>query len=188
METKLVTAPTTLPIVTYDLNYYLRLDGAEHDVFLGDFIKAATEQAEAFMSRRLITQTWDMVCRSWDDLLKYKNGALRTMPYGKTQSITHIKYLDADGVEQTVLADDYTLMFSGTDGAYLVFGSGYNFPALHEAAGTVTARFVCGYGLAADVPEAIKAAIRLICGDLFDGKDNTRAIESLMAPYRLFNF
>ncbi len=33
METKLVTAPTTLPIVTYDLNYYLRLDGAEHDVF-----------------------------------------------------------------------------------------------------------------------------------------------------------
>ena len=165
---------------------HLRLDGTDHAVYIGGFIQAATDRAEAYLCRKLITQTWDMVCRSWDDFLRYDNGALRTMPYGRTQSATHIKYVDADGVEQTVSADDYTLMFSGTDGAQIVFDSDYAFPDLHADIGTVTARFVCGYGLAADVPEVIKSAILLICGDLFDGTDTSRAVESLLAPYRLF--
>ena len=90
MELKQITAPAVLPISSLDIEYHLRLDGTDHAVYTSGFIQAATDRAEAYLCRKLITQTWEMVCRSWDDFLRYDNGALRTMPYGRKIGRAHV--------------------------------------------------------------------------------------------------
>jgi hypothetical protein len=57
-------------------------------------------------------------------------------------------------------------------------------PATDGNPGAVTVRFVAGYGLAAAVPAALKAAILLKVRDLYDkGEDTADAVLRLCRPY-----
>ncbi|MBF0232500.1 MAG: phage head-tail connector protein [Desulfamplus sp.] len=181
MDLKLITAPTASPIDATDLKYHLRLDGTDHDLYIPGLIEAGTKRVELFTNRKLVTQTWEIYGKSFKDIIDM------VIPLGQTQSIVSVKYADSDGVEQTVSSDEYALIFPGCDGAKITFDTGYALPDVSWD-GCVTVRFVCGYGAASAVPDTIKSAIRLVCGDLFDGRDNGRAIESLLAPYKLHFF
>ena len=118
------------------------------DPLLNLLIKTARQQAEQELHRYLITQTLEY----WDD--DFDRPKIHLPPL---TSVTHIKYVDILGVEQTLAADQY-LVNSKARNAPTTIEEAYGivWPSVRDQANSVTVRFVAGYGAAADVPACIK--------------------------------
>lgn len=110
--------------------------------------KAARVTAENKTRRAICTQTWDLKMDSFP-------GWAIHIPKPPLQSITHIKYIDNNGIEQTLGSGEY-LVDTTSEPAQVtpVFGGAWPTPRWQNNA--VTVRFVAGYGDAGDVPEGIK--------------------------------
>jgi len=181
MESILVMAPDFQPVTLDEVKEHLRIDYPEmdQDLYLQGLLDSAVDQIEKKLNRRLITQTVDVLVESWPDVWQI-------LPYGQTQSIGQIECVDVDGNAQVIPQDTYVLYFSGTDSARIVFNDKLNLPFILLGS-QITIRLVCGYGdTGASVPASIRAAIKLLVGDMFDGEDSTLAVDRLLMPYRLW--
>lgn len=116
------------------------------------------------------------------------------IPLPPLQSVTTVKYYDADNVEQTLSSGRYTVDTTSEPARIVIDADGW--PAIYDRANAVTVRFVCGYGATtADVPASLRAAMLLHIGDLFENRQNGQAQEvyqnpaydSLTYPYRLLS-
>lgn len=195
MRLTLVTPPAVEPVALEEAKAHLRVDVDDDDTLILALIAAAREQAEAFTRRALITQTWDMAL----DCLPGVDEKPIELPKPTLQSVTSITYLDASGDEQTLAADQYQVLTGG--GPYAQPGKvvrAYNvsWPSTRSQPDAVTVRFVAGYGDAAsDVPAAIRQAILMLVGDLYEHREGIvvgagatslpRAAAAILAPYRI---
>jgi len=126
----------------------------------------AREDAESGTHRKFITQTWDFFidkfpCEDYIDI-----------PFGNLQSVTSVIYKDVDGVETTMtVTTDYIVELNGDQYGRIFLPYGMSWPSetLYPSK-PICIRFVCGYGLAADVPSKIKSLIKMICTDLYKGR------------------
>jgi len=126
-------------------------------------IKTARHAAEGYTRRALVTQTWDLKLDSFPYWTI-------NVPKPTLQSVTSITYIDADGATQTLAADQYLVDTSSTPARITpVFGGVW--PVTRWQNNAVTVRFVAGYGLAAAVPDGIKAWMILRVKHLFDNSD-----------------
>jgi uncharacterized phiE125 gp8 family phage protein len=149
MNLILITAPTLEPVSVETAKLYLRVDGTADDAEITRLIKSARETCEEISRRAFITQTWDMILDDWPRDLRVR---LYRPPL---QSVTSVKYLDADNVEHTWT--DY-LVDARSDPGVIVF---FTLPSdsLRES-GAIAIRFVSGYGAAAaSVPQRVIDAI-----------------------------
>lgn len=179
----LVTAPTTSPVSLAEARAHLRVDHTDEDTIIQTYIDAATAHLDGWagiLGRCLVTQTWRQ------DLAEFPIGVLR-LPFPDVQTVA-VAYTDTNGADQTFtgfdLVDDYL-------GAGLVLADGQVWPATDDIQNAVRVTFVCGYGAAADVPSALKAAILLHVGTLYENRETltdrlapNMAYEALTAPYR----
>lgn len=167
----LVTAPTVTPVSLTEVKADLRVIHSGDDAMLQTLLDAAVtslDGAEGTLGRCMVTQTWDWTTDDFTEELK--------IPLPTLQSITSITYRDADGATQTATGH----LISGQR---VTMPDGW--PATDGNPGAVTVRFVAGYGLAAAVPAALKAAILLKVRDLYDkGEDNADAVLRLCRPYK----
>lgn len=146
MNLRLITAPTTEPVSLAVTKAFLRVDGMDEDALIHALIKAAREKGEELSRRAFITQTWEMIIDGWpgDYLLKLYRPPL--------QSVTSIKYRDADNAEHTWT--DYVVDTRSEPGV-IIFNSLPSDSLLES--GAITVQYVAGYGDAeTDVPERIK--------------------------------
>ena len=195
MKTKLITPPATLPVPVSDIKDHLRIagDDGSYDFMFTQLITSAVERVKEDTGRVLITQTWDLIFESWNELI-WKDrlcGIKRILPYGLCQSVSSIKYKDEDKTVSEVSQDYYEVSGLNTDnGTRIVFHSagGFNYPAVYEV-DPITVRIVSGYGTSGDtVPEQIQTAIKIIVSDIYDGEDSEKTIKSLLKPYKLWSF
>jgi len=99
MPTKVITAPTYEPISANDVAEYLRVDDVAADQDLLDsLITAARQYLEQYLSRPIATQTLEEALTGWADPIILDSSL---------QSVTSIKYLDLNGVEQTLASNQY---------------------------------------------------------------------------------
>lgn len=118
------------------------------DPMIGRFITTARQMAEQHLKRYLITQTVDAY---FDDFVSN-----RTIYLPPLASVTSIKYIDTDGVEQTLSASNY-LVDAVSRPAQIEEAYGMSWPSVRSQRNAVVVRFVAGYGDAAtDVPACIK--------------------------------
>jgi len=84
--------------------------------------------------------------------------------------VTHVKYYDADGTLQT-LASSLYVVTTGTPGR-IVRGPTSTWPEFQSGRPDVLqVRFVAGYGLAADVPEPVKLAIKVLVHQYYENRN-----------------
>jgi uncharacterized phiE125 gp8 family phage protein len=195
---QLITAPTAEPISLVEARLHLRLDAtgspAAHpdDSLVSSLITAVRQHLEGkdgWLGRALVTQTWELV------LDEFPDNEIR-IPLPALQSIVSIKYDDAAGAEQTVSASDYVIDVVSEPGWVLPV-TGVSWPDTYDTVNAVRVRFTAGYGNAASVPEAIKSAMKLIIGDLYENRQEAvigasvaqlpRAVEALLSPYRILS-
>ena len=183
-----IAAPASEPLDLATAKLHCRVDGSDDDTLITALIVAAREQAEHETGRALVTQTWELVHDAFPEAF-----VLRRAPI---QSVTSLKYLDsASGAEQTLDPADY-LLDKDSEPGYVVPGYGNAWPSTWPVPNAVRCRYVCGYGNAAAVPQAIKQWLLLAIGTMYAQRETAAAIQmnslpdrfwaGLLDPYRLY--
>ena len=174
MKAVLATAATLYPVTIDELRLHLRIDddtGYEDDL-LDNIIYAATKNAEDITRRALLTQTWDYYLNSFPAGNSFK------LPFGNLQTtdddVTHIKYTDSDGDQTTMtVTTDYIVETNGEQCGRIVLPYGDTWPSFTAyPSNPIVVRFICGWTTAALVPFNIKAAILMICADLYTNRES----------------
>lgn len=189
MPRALVTLPSAEPVTLSEAKAHLRVTASDEDSLISALTTAARDWAENFTQRAIMTQTWDYLIDAFADEIE--------LPLPPLQSVTYVKYLDADGVEQTLASTEYTVDTAADRG---VVRLAYNktWPVTRAQANAVTIRFVAGYSATNPVPGAIKAACLLILGELYARRETAivgapittvpLSAENLLWPYRSLRF
>ncbi|OGG44107.1 MAG: hypothetical protein A3F84_27745 [Candidatus Handelsmanbacteria bacterium RIFCSPLOWO2_12_FULL_64_10] len=165
-------APGVEPIDLAVAKLHCRDDVTENETTLTALIAAARRHVERWTSRQLITATWAMTLDefpSGDD--GTDNGEIR-VPISPLIAVTSITYVDSDGDTQTLATADYQVDARTEPGRIRpVYGEVW--PATRpDTMAAVTVTFTAGYGTAAsDVPDDIKAAIKLLISHLNEHRE-----------------
>ena len=151
--TAALTEHMTLPFV----KNYLRVDNTADDDFIVELIEASRQIIERGTGRQLVTATYDWRLDGFSDVLM--------IPKPPLTSVTSVKYLDEDGSEQTLAADQYDVHVDRTPGEIrLAFDQSW--PSLRGGHKDVTVRFVCGYGDLDSVPSDLRLlSLKIISRD-----------------------
>lgn len=161
MNLRVITAPAAEPVSTATAKSHLRVDHASDDELIESYIKTARELGEGLARRAFITQTLELVLDEFPRDLKLK------LPRPPLQSVTSVKYLDADNVEYTFT--DYVVDARSEPGV-ITFNSTPGV-ALAES-GAVAVRFVAGYGATATaVPNVFVQAVLLSVAHFYEFRE-----------------
>lgn len=186
---KLITAPAAEPVTEAEV---ITRTGIGDNVASADttaLIKSARTWAEEFCGRAFVTQTWEKRLDAFPAEIELARGPV--------QSITSVKYVDTDGVLQTLASSEYTLDDYEQNGIiYPAYG--VTWPSTRDEPNAVRVQFVAGYGAASAVPEPIKNAIILIVGQSFRSQPSIEsglypssvpnAAKEMLQPYRILRF
>lgn len=191
MNFSLVTAPAAEPISTAEAKTHLRVDSSDDDTYIGTLVTAARRWVENTYGLALVTQTWD------GSITAFPRGDVIAIPKYPVASVTSVTYHDDDLSTSTAFSSSNYQVDVATRPPRIVLKNGVNWPAdtLRLSSGVVV-RFDAGYGDAADVPEDIKHAVKLLVGQMYAHREpevtNTTvskigfAVDALLAPYRLW--
>lgn len=167
MRTVLKTAPGTLPVLLAEVKRYINRSDSSWDDKLNDLIAMAKEYVEDYTGRALITQTWTAYLDTWSssDTRWYFDGGFH-LPKGQLQSVTHVKYTDADEDQTTWSTDDYDVDIKSDPGLIrLAYEKSFPSDTLYPT-NPIEIEYVCGYGDAdTDIPYKIKLAMMSLIAD-----------------------
>jgi len=178
-------APAAEPITLAEAKAHLRVDHDDEDTLIAALVSASVAHLDGWtgiLGRCVITQTWVQAF----DAFSYR---LR-LPFPDVSEVV-VTYTDDDDQEQTVSATDYTLL-EDYFGSYVEFDSGFSRPSVGPDSAGVVVTLTAGYGDADAVPAALKAAMLLHIGTLYEYRETlapgdvrtSLAYEALIAPYR----
>ena len=154
------TMPVDYPVTRTEALLFLKQNsGTPDDSLVDDLIAMATQEVELITEHQLQEATsiqyFDGFC---------KRGGLLKLKRPPVSSITSVKYLDVNGVEQTISSSNYRLINKNEASAFVQFNSTYILPIVdRNVLDTVYVEFVSGYETWNDskpgVPVPIKKAI-----------------------------
>ncbi|MFT7880708.1 MAG: hypothetical protein ABXS91_09980 [Sulfurimonas sp.] len=157
MKTKVISAPTELPVTLDEAKAFYRVIGADEDADIVRSISAATEKAEQITNRQLKMATYEGYLDAFVSSVK--------LPKPPFAAMTKVEYIDTDGETQSWT--DYCID-DVVEPAVMYFDS---FPpdVKTEGVNNVIATFTSGYE---NVPEAIKSWILIYGLTLFENREN----------------
>lgn len=167
MKLSRVAAPASLPVTVEEAKLHMRIPASEtaDDDYVESLLGAATEVVEEVTNRKLITQTWKLFLDVFPSERSFE------LPYPKLQSVTHVKYYDEEGALQTLSSSLYQVDVNGIVGQ-IANKNGETWPETEdEKLSAVEVQFVCGYGNASSVPEAIKQAIKVLALTWYENRE-----------------
>ena len=156
--------PTVEPVSLAEAKRHANVVASDDDLLIAALIQAAREQVESDTSRALVNQTWRLKLHDWfADLIE--------LPRPPLQSVTSIKYLDADDVEQTLPVAYYKVDADRTPGV-IWKAPDYTWPTVSAQPNAVTITYVAGYGAAATaVPARARQAILLLVAHWYRARE-----------------
>lgn len=195
MGLSLVTKPTTEPVTLSEAKQHLRVDHNVEDGLIAGYVFAAREWVETQIGP-MMTQTWDYTRQGiWPT---YRGIYAIPLPMRPIQSVTWVKYVDDNGVTQTLTASPvssiYTTHLSGPR-PFIAQAYDASWPSVRNVPDGITVRFVAGYGSnPGDIPNPLRAAMLLLIGHQYENREQVVigtisselpfGIEALISPYR----
>lgn len=161
---------------------HLRVTHTAEDALIGTYLRAAIRSCERTTGREFGAATWRLTLDNLPQVIE--------LPRPAVSSVTALKIIDTDGVEQTVPGGDITLV-SGDTVSYLSPATGAVWPAPAAVADAVTVTFVEHAGAADD---DLTAAVLLFTAHLYRNREAVTAdslhvvpmaVDTLLQPYRL---
>jgi uncharacterized phiE125 gp8 family phage protein len=185
MNLTLTVGPVKEPVTIDELRDHLRIDDEVDDAVLVALNNACRTQCEELLGRALITQTWAYKLDTLPPVIR--------LPRPPLQSISTIVYTDDAGDPQTLAASLYRVDTSEPGRITPAYGESW--PTVLPVTSAITVTFVAGYGDdPADVPESIRAWIKLYVAHLFENREPAvvgtvaakvpDTLDALMAPHR----
>lgn len=176
-------APAAAPVTLAEAKAHLRVtDSGENDL-IAALIEAAVSHLDGWhgiLGRCIVEQTWRQ------DMVEFPSDMIR-LPFPDVQSVT-VQYTDTSGTNRTFAGANYHLI--NTPGASaIMLASTASWPSVADAPDAVRITMVCGF---ATVPQALKMAILLHIGALFENRASESAValmpfayDALIRPYRV---
>lgn len=185
-RTEIVTQPTVEPITLDEAKLHLRVSITDDDALITSLIKAARSVCEARLRRAICTQTIDCYYDNFPWGGGYYNRMIRQagpspywlptstgimdLPRPPVQSVTGVYYLDYNGTYQAIDPTLYTYSVGTPGRLQPVFGKVW--PIARPTIDAVRIRMIVGYGDASAVPDAIKAAMKLMIGTWYENRED----------------
>jgi len=160
-------APTAEPVSRTEAKLHLRVDISTDDSLIDSLIQAAREYVEIYTGRSYVLRTYRADLPYFADEIQ--------LPFKPIISISNIKYYSdaSPSVLTTLPATYYTLTRNVIQRAY-----GATWPAVNTFPNNVQITYTAGYAPtsspevpAENVPAAVKAAILLMIGDLYENRE-----------------
>lgn len=161
-----LSGPVEEPVTIDEAKLHLRVDGSEEDAHIMGLISAAREYAEDVTWRSFCSQTWRMYFDCWP------RSNHMAIPRAPLQSVTLIKYTDADGSQTTLASSNYLVSGNGDQRGAIVFKNTFSIPsATLQEVDAIEVEIIAGYGDPSDVPQRIKQALLLIIGHWYENRE-----------------
>ena len=146
-----VTAPSSEPVTLTEAKLYLRVDNTTEDALISDLIVAARMDAEKYLKRSLISQTWQL---SYNE---YVERAV-SLPMPPIANIVSVVVTARDGTTQTIDPNTYYLNAAGNKLIFDNYITGF----------LIQITYNTGYGAATAIPQPIKYGIMSHIAALYD--------------------
>lgn len=145
-------APTLEPVTPEDVRDNAHIDLTDDDTWLLGRIQSARLLAEKYIKRAFIETTFRLT------LDAFPSGAFY-LPRPTLRSVTSVKYLDANGTQQTLSASNYTVDIY-TEPGRIVPAYGLSWPTHRQDTNSIEVIYKAGYGTTAgSVPRSVRDAI-----------------------------
>lgn len=230
MPIQIIARPAVEPVTLAEAKTHLRVDLADDDLLIGALITAARQHAETITRRALVTQQWKMTLDQFPapsmnissanwygpqwgaspgplSVMRAdgRSGFEIYLPFPPLQTVDSIKYVDQDGVQQTLVNTEYKVDTT-SEPARIVPAYGKTWPATRNEINAVEVTFTCGYGapntatppvwVPAAVPDGIKAWMKVRIGSLYQHREEMAVIpngkieplpfiDGMLDPYRV---
>ena len=163
---QLVTGPSVEPISVADAKRHLRVEHSDDDLLIKRLIETAVAMVDVtgVLGKAMITQTW----REWYS----PNPSQIVLSLGPVQSVSAIKYYDADNVLQTDTLSNYFVL--GTSGRTTIKPkSGFTWPTTFVRDDAIAIEYVIGYGdTFRDVPSTVRHALFMLVAHHYENREN----------------
>ena len=189
------TAPVVEPVTLAEAKSHLRVDGSDSDTIIGTMIIAARQWAENYCQRSFVQRTYRADVEGW--------AARYRLPLEPFASLSSVKYYTPDSPQVlTTLDTDFYRANLGKSEIY-VDASSSSYPSHATRDDAVQITYVAGDAPTTDSPQdhagnvsnAVKAAILLMVGDLFENREGkivgtiqsvNPVVEMLLSSYRIY--
>ena len=160
---KLITAPTSEPIITSDAKTHLRITHTDQDDYIDSLVKLARFQFESDCpSIQILPATWCLYLDEWMDEVMIKKNPLI--------SVSSVKYYAEDSDTLSTLSSaNYETDLISYPGRVNFSISTSSLPNLNtNKYNAVQITFTCGYADAASVPSDIIGGLKLLIGHFYE--------------------
>lgn len=185
MRSHAIENPPELAVTIEQAKTQIRITVADHDLFLAELILTAQEHVERELRLALVSRKWKLVTNGFGCQVELVG------PFATVHTVT---YLDTDGVEQTLPADQYRVADSSPP--LLVPAHGAIWPETLCTPDAVRVVYTAGYGTRWEmVPSGLRHAIRMLVGHWFENPEAyvvgqvgvheiPQGFEALLMPFR----
>lgn len=182
--------PSAEPLTLEDAKSHLRIDLEDDDPGIFRRVRGARSQAEQYMRRGLLTQTWLYGQDVWTDEILLPMAA-------PLQGVPIVRYYNSAGVQQTLSTSVYTVDALSEPGR-IVKAPLQIWPVLQaNRAMAVTVEYIVGWTSVALIPPDILDAIYLLLGDSEEFREGTvssngtlqslpNGVTAKLAPHRVW--
>lgn len=160
-QSKVIAEPDSEPITIDAAKNYLKVFDNEDDSLIDLLRRAAREHIEQLTGLSLVTQTRELKLDYFPfcDTIRLTNG-----PF---QSVTHVKYYDANDVLQTIPSTDY--WFDSSDGRIQIKNT---WPLIKTRQNAVVIEYVAGFEVE-KVPGPLIEAMQIVMGYMYEHRDQS---------------
>ena len=179
------TAAVEEPVTVAELMTHARIDSMDEAELLGQLLRDAREAAEGFCWAKFLQQTWDEYFDSFASPL--------VLTHQPVSSLTHVKYTDTGGTEQTLGTSVYELgEVNGKGVVRLKYDQTWP-SGVRGHPDVVVVRYLCGYGDERhEVPHNVRAAIKIHAAHCYEFRELEKPIPDafyrLLRPYSFREF
>lgn len=175
---KILTQPAVEPVTRTQAIQQTYAESELDKQFLDDAITTARIETERYCDSAFITQTWKQYLDCFpSDIIRLRKDPI--------QSVTSIKYIDTDGVQQTLVeGTDYQVDTVSTP-PRIIPEPGITWPSVeYGRMNAVEIEYIAGYGdTEADVPWPIKKAILMLVGHYYENREEATSDTVKSVPH-----
>lgn len=161
LKSKLDGDPGTSPLLLEDFKLHAKIDGTDEDTLVQSYIDAATNQAQLYTRRTLLTG-------SYIGLIDRIPGQIQFDITPVDIDSIVVKYYDSDNEIQTLAPSEYVIKDYGND-EYLVIEFNGTMPSTYNRYDAVQIEFDAGYE---ECPEPILQAIRMQASAYYENRQS----------------
>lgn len=164
---KVSVEPAEEPVTLEELKLHLKVSNTADDALITSLGKTARIFVEDLTDKKLITQTIEFY------LDKFPASRSIILPVSPLSAVV-IEYIDAITTDLSYTTWDAANYNTDFISRYPRISTRINvaFPSTQEEFNAVKLTLTCGYGLAADVPDIFKSAIKELVAEMYENREN----------------